>query len=102
MPEYSYLTLSTGSMGGLLAADSILKVARPFRDEEVWIWPRIVACVSFDTPVSYNAFALKAGPHAISTVLGGSKDTVVQKGLSGGMACAMVSAHNVFTGSSAS
>lgn len=59
MPEYLYPTLF--SMGGLLAADSLLELARPYREgKAASLWPRIVACLSFDTPVSYDYFSLKS------------------------------------------
>ncbi|KAF8628712.1 hypothetical protein AX17_005935 [Amanita inopinata Kibby_2008] len=36
-------------MGGLLAADTLLELAKSHRDTSS-LWPRIVACISFDTP----------------------------------------------------
>jgi len=41
-------------MGGLLAADTILELVRPHREgKAASIWPTVVACIAFDTPVSY-------------------------------------------------
>ncbi|KAG5221573.1 catalytic protein [Salix suchowensis] len=45
--------LITGcSMGGLLAADSLLEFLKTRPDQEAPLWPNIVACIAFDTPVS--------------------------------------------------
>lgn len=58
-------------MGGLLAADSLLELARPYRKgKAASLWPRIVACLSFDTPVSYSYFSSQAHPNVVSTVPG--------------------------------
>ena len=46
------------SMGGLLTADSLLELARSLRSgKSDALWPRIVACISFDTPVRSNSFS---------------------------------------------
>jgi hypothetical protein len=58
-------------MGGLLAADTILELVRPHREgKAASIWPTVVACVAFDTPVSccYNYPSPRLAPNAISTV----------------------------------
>jgi hypothetical protein len=39
------------SMGGLLAADTLLEVAKSCSDSRAPLWPRIIACIAFDTPV---------------------------------------------------
>ena len=39
-------------MGGLLAADTLLAIANSRPDGEAPLWPRIIACIAFDTPVS--------------------------------------------------
>ncbi|KAF8351628.1 hypothetical protein F5887DRAFT_216349 [Amanita rubescens] len=45
------IVLCGHSMGGLLAADTILELVRPHRKgKAASIWPRVVACISFDTP----------------------------------------------------
>ncbi|KAK2466069.1 hypothetical protein APHAL10511_001711 [Amanita phalloides] len=45
------IVLCGHSMGGLLAADTLLELVRPYRDgKAASMWPRIVACISFDTP----------------------------------------------------
>ncbi|KAF8631606.1 hypothetical protein AX15_002353 [Amanita polypyramis BW_CC] len=45
------IVLCGHSMGGFLAADSLLELAHSRRDgKTVSLWPRIVACISFDTP----------------------------------------------------
>ncbi|KAH7869143.1 uncharacterized protein C8R40DRAFT_757624 [Lentinula edodes] len=44
------LVLCGHSMGGLLAADSIIEFYRTRPDTSAPLWPKIVACISFDTP----------------------------------------------------
>ena len=39
------------SMGGLLASDALLKIARSRPDIGTALWPRIIGLLSFDTPV---------------------------------------------------
>lgn len=38
-------------MGGLLAADALIQFVQNRPDAEAPIWPRIIACLAFDTPV---------------------------------------------------
>lgn len=40
------------SMGGLLAADALLEFVRTRPDKRAPLWPKIVACIAYDTPVS--------------------------------------------------
>lgn len=40
------------SMGGLLAADTLREFVRTRPDQSAPLWPNIVACFAFDTPVS--------------------------------------------------
>lgn len=47
-------TDSSGSMGGLLAADTLLEFFRSRPDEGAPLWPRLIACIAFDTPVSVS------------------------------------------------
>ena len=44
-------------MGGLLAADTLLEIANSRPDSQAPLWPRIVACIAFDTPV-FNPVSL--------------------------------------------
>jgi len=44
------------SMGGLLAADTLLAIANSRPDKEAPLWPRIIACIAFDTPVRMTLF----------------------------------------------
>ncbi|KAJ3999566.1 hypothetical protein F5050DRAFT_1736965 [Lentinula boryana] len=44
------IVLCGHSMGGLLAADSIIEFFRTRPDTSAPLWPKIVACISFDTP----------------------------------------------------
>jgi hypothetical protein len=44
------------SMGGLLAADALLAIANSRPDKEAPLWPRIIACIAFDTPVGIIGF----------------------------------------------
>jgi hypothetical protein len=46
----AYLLLSQ-SMGGLLAADSIKEFIHTRPDIHAPLWPNIIACLAFDTPV---------------------------------------------------
>lgn len=39
-------------MGGLLAADSLREFVRTRPDNDAPLWPKIVACLAYDTPVS--------------------------------------------------
>jgi hypothetical protein len=39
------------SMGGLLAADTLLAIVNNRVDKQAPVWPKIVACIAFDTPV---------------------------------------------------
>ncbi|TFK71817.1 hypothetical protein BDN72DRAFT_887503 [Pluteus cervinus] len=38
------------SMGGLLMADTVLRLQRERHDDRQPLWPRIIACIGFDTP----------------------------------------------------
>lgn len=38
-------------MGGLLAVDTLIEMAKSRPDKSAPLWPRIVACIAFDTPV---------------------------------------------------
>ena len=38
-------------MGGLLAADALIQFVQNRPDAEAPLWPRIIACLAFDTPV---------------------------------------------------
>lgn len=42
---------SCHSMGGLLAADTLLEMVNSRPDKEAPLWPKIIACLAFDTPV---------------------------------------------------
>ncbi|KAL4267875.1 putative lipase ROG1 family protein [Pleurotus pulmonarius] len=44
------IVLCGHSMGGLLAADSLLEFLKTRPDQEAPLWPNIVACIAFDTP----------------------------------------------------
>jgi hypothetical protein len=46
-PYYLYLL---DSMGGLLAADTLLEFIKSRPDHKAPLWPKIVACLAFDTP----------------------------------------------------
>lgn len=39
------------SMGGFLAADSALEFVKTRPDQEGPLWPKVIACITFDTPV---------------------------------------------------
>lgn len=41
----------SSSMGGLLAADALIEFVRTRPDSTAPLWPNIVACIAFDTPV---------------------------------------------------
>jgi hypothetical protein len=40
-------------MGGLLAADALLKIVGARSDKQAPMWPNIAACIAFDTPVRF-------------------------------------------------
>ena len=44
------------SMGGLLAADSLREFMRTRPDQSAPLWPKIIACIAFDTPVRNYCF----------------------------------------------
>ncbi|KIJ20310.1 hypothetical protein PAXINDRAFT_7558 [Paxillus involutus ATCC 200175] len=44
------IVLCGHSMGGLLAADSLLEFINTRPDKSAPLWPRIIACIAFDTP----------------------------------------------------
>ncbi|KXN89588.1 hypothetical protein AN958_05455 [Leucoagaricus sp. SymC.cos] len=44
------IVLCGHSMGGFLAADSLLEFIKTRPDPDCPLWPRIIACVTFDTP----------------------------------------------------
>ena len=39
-------------MGGLLAADALTEFVQSRPDPKAPLWPRMVACIAFDTPVT--------------------------------------------------
>ena len=43
------------SMGGLVAADTLINLSKSRKGGDP-IWPRIIACLAFDTPVRHNPF----------------------------------------------
>jgi len=47
-------------MGGLLAADTLLAIANSQPDKEAPLWPRIIACIAFDTPVRFYFYVALA------------------------------------------
>lgn len=49
------------SMGGLLAADALIQFVQNRPDANAPLWPRIVACLAFDTPVRSNVAPCIAG-----------------------------------------
>ena len=51
-----YTALSR-SMGGLLVADSIYEFIHTRPDTDAPLWPNVVACLAFDTPVLPLSFA---------------------------------------------
>lgn len=42
-------------MGGLLAADTLREFVHTRPDATAPLWPNIVACIAFDTPVRVSA-----------------------------------------------
>lgn len=41
-------------MGGLLAADALIEFVRTRPDKLAPLWPNIVACIAYDTPVRFR------------------------------------------------
>ena len=41
-------------MGGFLAADALIEFVQNRPDPDAPLWPRIIACLAFDTPVWLN------------------------------------------------
>jgi hypothetical protein len=50
------LFLLSQSMGGLLAADSLKEFINTRPDIHAPLWPNIIACLAFDTPVCASFF----------------------------------------------
>jgi len=50
------------SMGGLLAADTLREFVNTSPDKTAPLWPKIVACIAFDTPVSQEVDLFPPGP----------------------------------------
>ncbi|KAG1783133.1 hypothetical protein EV702DRAFT_1191570 [Suillus placidus] len=48
------IVLCGHSMGGLLAADALLAFVNSRPDKNAPLWPKIIACIAFDTPVTTN------------------------------------------------
>jgi len=44
------IVLCGHSMGGLLAADTLISFAKSRPDEDAPLWPSIIACIAYDTP----------------------------------------------------
>ncbi|KAG8218648.1 hypothetical protein J3R82DRAFT_4313 [Butyriboletus roseoflavus] len=44
------IVLCGHSMGGLLASDTLLEFIKSRPDQNAPLWPRIIACIAFDTP----------------------------------------------------
>lgn len=44
------IVLCSHSMGGLLAADTLIEFVQNRPDADAPLWPRIIACLAFDTP----------------------------------------------------
>jgi hypothetical protein len=41
-------------MGGLLAADTLQEFVKGRPDATAPLWPKIIACLAFDTPVRFD------------------------------------------------
>lgn len=48
----SLILPSSFSMGGLVAADTLIGMVNSRPDKQAPLWPKIVACIALDTPVS--------------------------------------------------
>ncbi|KAF7775923.1 hypothetical protein Agabi119p4_4316 [Agaricus bisporus var. burnettii] len=56
------IVLCGHSMGGFLAADSVLEFVKTLPDKDCPLWPNIIACVTFDTPfLGINPAVVKNG-----------------------------------------
>ncbi|KAI6163078.1 hypothetical protein EDD17DRAFT_1776250 [Pisolithus thermaeus] len=54
------IVLCGHSMGGLLAADTLCAFVKSRPDEGAPLWPRVIACIAFDTPyLGLNPFVFK-------------------------------------------
>ena len=49
--NFSVKIIELFSMGGLLAADSLREFVNTRLDKTVPLWPKIIACIAYDTPV---------------------------------------------------
>ncbi|KIL70239.1 hypothetical protein M378DRAFT_175531 [Amanita muscaria Koide BX008] len=69
------IVLCGHSMGGLLAADSLLELSRSLKKGESGsLWPRIIACISFDTPyLGLQPSVLKHGVTKAAEVVSGAQ-----------------------------
>lgn len=50
-------------MGGLLAADTLLEFVKTRPDQTAPLWPRIIACIAFDTPVRHGIYSSTSTYH---------------------------------------
>ncbi|KAF8524581.1 hypothetical protein BU17DRAFT_84618 [Hysterangium stoloniferum] len=56
------IVLCGHSMGGILAADTFLAMAKSRPDASAPLWPKIIACIAFDTPyLGIHPFVFKNG-----------------------------------------
>ncbi|KAM6496053.1 hypothetical protein JOM56_008759 [Amanita muscaria] len=69
------IVLCGHSMGGLLAADSLLELSHSLKKgESDSLWPRIIACISFDTPyLGLQPSVLKHGVTKAAEVVSGAQ-----------------------------
>ena len=42
-------------MGGLLAADTLREFVNARTDKDCPLWPRVIACIAYDTPVRISS-----------------------------------------------
>ncbi|KAI0682902.1 hypothetical protein BC835DRAFT_1531179 [Cytidiella melzeri] len=64
------IVLCGHSMGGLLAADALIEFVRTRADPTAPLWPNIVACLAFDTPVRLRIIKLPHHPNILLQYLG--------------------------------
>lgn len=57
------------SMGGLLAADCLLEFINTRPDSSAPLWPKIIACIAFDTPVNVPTLSHRPHTHPLYSIL---------------------------------
>ena len=85
-------------MGGLLVADAVIAIADSRREKSSPLWPRIIACVAFDTPYyGLHPFVFKHSATQAVTYAQAAHKLANNLGLFGAAAAASAAASSTAT-----